>query len=363
MNQIATISSARDVAGNTNAGTASRPSRAHLLSRKQKAAIIVRLILNEGADVPLSDLPEALQEQLTQQLGEMHYIDRVTLADVVDEFSDELESVGLHFPRGIAGALSALDGKISPQTAARLRKEAGVRQTGDPWNRVRALPIERLVEFVDRESTEVAAVLLSKLETQVAADLLSRLPGPLARRITYAVSLTAKVTPDSVDRIGLSLASQLDDDPVRAFAADPDARVGAILNSSPAATRDELLSGLEEEDSGFAGQVRKAIFTFENIADRLQPGDVPGVLRALDQAELVRALAFAGQAGHGGIVEFLLSNMSKRMADNLSEEVGEAGTIKAKEGEAAMNAVVAVIRAQADAGEIELNSDEGAEAD
>lgn len=353
MNQLATIAPVRTVAGATP--DVKKPkSRAHLLSRKQKAAIIVRLLLNEGADVPLSDLPEQLQEQLTQQLGAMSYIDRATLGDVVDEFADELESVGLHFPRGIAGALSALDGKISPQTAARLRKEAGVRQTGDPWNRVRGLSVERLIEFVNRESTEVSAVLLSKLDTDKAAELLSRLPGPVARRITYAVSLTAKVTPDAVDRIGLSLASQLDGDPVRAFAADPEARVGAILNSSPAATRDELLTALEEEDEGFAGQVRKAIFTFENIGDRLAAGDVPAVLRAVEQAELVRALAAAQSAGHGEIVEFLLSNMSKRMADNLREEMGEVGTIKAKDGEAAMNAVVAVIRQQADAGDITL---------
>lgn len=354
MTQLATIAPVRTLPGAATADDTRPQSRAHLLSRKQKAAIIVRLLLNEGADVPLTDLPEPLQEKLTQQLGAMSYVDRSTLRDVVEEFAEELNSVGLHFPRGIAGALSALDGKISPQTAARLRKEAGVRQTGDPWMRIRSLTVERLVDFVNRESTEVSAVLLSKLETEKAAELLSRLPGPVARRITYAVSLTAKVTPEAVDLIGLSLASQLDGDPVRAFAVDPEARVGAILNSSPAATRDELLNALEEEDEGFAGQVRKAIFTFENIKDRLAPGDVPAVLRAVDQAELVRALAAAQTVGHEEIVEFLLSNMSKRMADNLREEMGEAGTIKTKDGEAAMNAVVSAIRQQADAGEITL---------
>ncbi|MDA7427030.1 flagellar motor switch protein FliG [Primorskyibacter aestuariivivens] len=353
MNQLATIAPAPQVPGQLGEA-GSRPSRAAQLTRKQKAAIIVRLLLNEGADVPLSDLPESLQEDLTTQMGTMRYVDQATLRDVVEEFADELESIGLHFPSGIAGALSALDGKISPQTAARLRKEAGVRQSGDPWTRIRELPVERLLEFVDRESTEISAVLLSKLGTEKAAALLSRLPGPQARRITYAVSLTANVTPEAVDRIGLSLASQLDRDPVRAFTAEPEARLGAILNSSPAATRDELLTGLEEEDESFAGQVRKAIFTFENIIDRVRATDVPAITRAVEQTDLVRALAAAETAGHGEVVEFILANMSRRMADNLREEMADAGQIKPKDGEAAMSAVVAAIRAAADAGEITL---------
>ena len=134
------------------------------LSRKQKAAIIVRLLLNEGADVRLSDLPDAMQAELTHQMGAMRHVDRATLASVVGEFAQELEAMGLTFPKGLAGALTALDGKISPQTAARLRKEAGVRQSGDPWERLRAQPVELLLGVIETEATEVAAVLLSKLE-------------------------------------------------------------------------------------------------------------------------------------------------------------------------------------------------------
>ena len=131
------------------------------MSRKAKAAIVVRLLINEGADIPLEDLPEELQAELTQQMGSLRLVDRNTLSNVVSEFSDELESVGLSFTGGIAGALNALDGKISKQTAARLRKEAGVREYGDPWERLRQLGPEKLLPVLQNESTEVAAVMLS----------------------------------------------------------------------------------------------------------------------------------------------------------------------------------------------------------
>ena len=333
----------------------SPPSRsAARLTRRQKAAIIVRFLLSEGADVPLTELPEPLQESLTTQMGSMRYVDRNTLAEVVGEFASELEAMGLTFPNGVAGALSALDGRISPQTAARLKKEAGVRQFGDPWEQVRSAKPEDLLSILQRESTEIAAVMLSKLDVARAAELLGKLPGDTARRITYAVSQTEAVTPDAVDRIGLALAAQLHDVPDVAFADGPVQRVGEILNYSPAATRDEVLTGLEETDEDFARLVRKAIFTFVHIPDRVNPVDVPKLTREVDQSVLVTALASASAGDLAPAADFILDNMSKRMAEALREEIGELGQVKARDGEEAMTQVVNAIRQLEAAGEITL---------
>lgn len=323
------------------------------LTRRAKAAIIVQFLLNEKADVPLSSLPDDLQAELTQQLGRMRYIDRETLNAVIEEFSAELASVGLSFPGDMAGALSALDGKISHRTAARLRKEAGVRQTGDPWGRINALDEERIETLVLGEATEVAAVMMSKIDTAKAARVLARLPGDRARRISYAISMTAGVSPEAVDRIGLSLAAQLDAEPPKAFEKKPDERVGAILNYAASAKRDEVLEGLEETDRDFAEAVRRAIFTFANIPDRLKKADVPKITRDVPVDVLTQAIAAVQSEGDLAAAEFLLENMSKRMAGSLREEAAGL-SVSAKKGEAAMNQVVSAIRNLLASGEIEL---------
>lgn len=333
------------------------------LSKRAKAAIVVRLLINEGADIPLEDLPNELQAQLTQQMGAMRVVDRVTLASVIEEFTQAIESIGLSFPGGIAGALDALDGKISRETAARLRKEAGVRAAGDPWKRLRALPPEALQEIIEQESVEVAAVLLSKLEVPAAAGLLGRLSGPQARRITYAISLTSDVTPDAVDRIGLSLAAQLDTQKILAFDSGAVERLGAILNSSSTPTRDDVLSGLEESDLELATAVRKAIFTFANIPARISPRDVPRILRDVDAAALLAAMAGAEAAGLTEPRDFILENMSGRLADQLREDIAEAGKIRPADADEAMSAVVAVIRQMEASGDLVMNAEEEEEED
>lgn len=326
-------------------------------TRRQKAAIVVRLLLAEGAHLPLSKLPELLQAELTAQMAEMRYVDRATLKTVIEEFATELDSIGLAFPPGLEGALSVLEGALSPDMAARLREQAGMVWCDDPWEAVAEFEAGELRNLLERQSPEVGAVLLSKLKVAKAADLLGRLPGARARRLTFAMNETAGVDPATVNRIGLSLAAELKATPPRAFPDGAVERVGAILNVSTSDTRDDLLAGLDETDRAFADEVRRAIFTFPDIPARLRPLDVPAALRGVPQDQLVLILANIDERSKP-VVDFLLANMSKRLAGSLRDEAEEAPKARARDIDAAQSAVIAAIRALADAGEIQLQIEE-----
>lgn len=332
------------------------PSPSVRVSRRRKAAMVVQLLLKEGAPLGLSQLPEDLQLQLTRELGGLKVIDHATLNAVIAEFSNELEQVALTAPDGVEAALAALNDTLSPRAAARLREETARANGGDPWQQVLALDVPDLVALMQTEGTEVCAVTLSKLPVATAAEVLGKLPRERARRITYAVSQTAAVTPDAVARIGASLAADYSNRPVPAFATQPSQRIGAILNSSGADTRDALLEALGTDDPAFADEVRKAIFTFPDIPGRVQPNDIPKVIREVEGAALVTALAYSVSVGGetAAAVDFVLSNMSQRMADQLREEMGERGKIKKADGEAAQAQLIGAIRAKADAGDITL---------
>ena len=323
------------------------------LTGRQKAAIVVRLLLANDLKLPISELSEDAQSALADEIANMRSIDHDTLTAVVTEFADQLEAIGLSFPGGIDGALSMLDGHLSPTVTTRLRRKASASSRGDPWERIAGIDVERLLPVLEDEAVEVGAVLLSKLAVSKAAQLLSRLPGDRARRMAYAVSQTGNVDPDTVRRIGQSLATQLDAQPARAFDTGPVERVGAILNFAAAPTREDVLKGLEEEDAAFAEEVKKAIFTFTNIPERIDARDIPKVIRNVDQTVLVTALAGAKGADEKS-AEFILANMSQRMAGSLRDEMANLGKVKDKDAEEAMSAVVAQIRELEAAGELFL---------
>jgi flagellar motor switch protein FliG len=329
------------------------------LTPPEKAAIIVRFLLSEGTSIPINQLPDQMQSALTQQMSQMHSVDRKTLAAVLEEFLAQLEEVGLSFPGGIEAALAVMDGHISANAASRLRRMISASNKGDPWERLTAMPNEVLLPVLSEESIEVAAVILSMLPVPKSAELLGQLPGDRARRVAYAVSQTGSIDPDTVKRIGLALVGQLDAAPPKAFDTSPVQRVGAILNISPTLTRDDVLKGLDEADAGFAKAVRKAIFTFEHIPKRVLGRDVPKIIRAVDQQLLVTALAFCISAPElEAASEFILANMSQRMAQGLREEIAALGPVKEKPGEEAQNAVITAIRELEASGELALSQDE-----
>ncbi|MFN3994326.1 MAG: flagellar motor switch protein FliG [Tabrizicola flagellatus] len=331
------------------------PLPRRVLTPRQKAAVIVRFLLSQETSLPLAALPEHMQAALAEQMGQMRLVDRATLDEVVAEFLAELESVGLAFPGGIEGALSMMDGHISQSAAQRLRRMSTASSKIDPWERITALPTDRLLPILLNEAVEVGAVMLSKLPVAKSAELLGKLPGERARRVAYAVSLTGNVDPETVRRIGAALLAELDNQPPKAFEQGPVQRVGAILNVSPSLTRDEVLEGLEAEDAAFAAEVRKAIFTFAHIPARLNRRDTPKITRLVDQPQLVAALAFAtGKPGLEEAAEFILANISQRLAQGLREEMAARGRIKEKEAEEAMTAVVTAIRTLEASGEITL---------
>lgn len=329
------------------------------LTNREKAAVIVRLMVAKGAPISLSSLPEHIQASLAEQMSKMRLIDRNTLNRVVAEFVAELEEVGLSFPGGIEGALSIMDGHISSTAASRLRRLAGASSKADPWDRIAALPLERLLPVLENESVEIAAVMLSKLAVPKAAELLGKLAGERARRVAFAVSLTGNVDPETVRRIGLSLVAELENLPPRAFDTGPVERVCAILNQAPQSIRDQVLAGLDQDDKDFAGLVRKSIFTFVHIPERVNPRDVSKIARIVEQSVLVTALAAAtGSSELTDAATFLLGNLSQRMAQSLREEVAERGKVKEKDGEAAQSAVIAAIRVLEGSGELALIQDE-----
>lgn len=302
------------------------PHSRPILSARQKAAVIVRYLISEGAQIPLSQLPEGVQQVLAEQMGAMRLVDRQVLDQVLEEFLAQLDSVGLAFPGGLEGALSLMDGQISPSAASRVRRKAGMNARHDPWARLIAMPVTQLLPVIEDEAVEVAAVVLSKLAVAKAADLLGRLPGEKARRIAFAVSLTGNIDPETVRRIGIAVLNQIDSRPARAFATGPVERVGAILNVSAAGTREEVLQGLQAEDANFAEEVRKAIFTWAHIPARIAPRDVPKIIRSVDQLTIVTAMAYGlGRPEQEEASEFLLSHISQRMAQGLREEVVSRG--------------------------------------
>ncbi len=326
------------------------------LSQRQKAAVIVRLLLDQDDDdgaFGLERLDSDSQTLLAEAMAGMELVDRQTRDAIIDEFCDSLEAVGVTFPGDIDGTLRILGERLSLDSTDRLRRLAALTGRGDPWARIAALPKEAVLTLAAQEPVEIVALMLSKLPVGRASDAFSALPMERAQAVAQAMSLTGGVSAQALHRVGLILLQSADALPRPAIDTPAADRVGAILNFASADLRDSVLQALDDSDQVFAGGVRKAIFIFAHIPARILPRDIPRVVREVEQPMLIRALLATGEANEA-TSRFILENLSQRMADGLREEMEEAGKVSAKDSEEAMNEVIAAIRRLEEAGELAL---------
>jgi flagellar motor switch protein FliG len=112
-----------------------------------------------------------------------------------------------------------------------------------------------------------------------------------------------------------------------------------ILTSVDRATEREILDRLEDEDAAIADEVRKLMFTFEDIIS-LDARSVQRVLRDVQMKDLALAL----KAARDDLKEHIYSNMSQRAAEMLREEIEISGPARIRTIEDAQQRIVAIIR-------------------
>lgn len=327
------------------------------LSGPQKAAIVIRMILTEGGEMSLSNLSPALQLKLATEYASIVRVNKATMDAVVAEFEAGLETAGLEFPENADDVLDHMQGLLAPDMTNELRDRFGLGADNDPWRAIQEMEPGQIAKMLGQESPFVGALVLSKLKPDLASEVLELMEGDIAKSMMLAIANTNAVPPDPVHRIGGRVAELGTQKTVSAFDKTPVLRTAAILNATSTEQREALLAAFEEQDASFAKQVRKAIFTFADIPKRIKTEDIAKFVRNVPAEAMVMALA-AGQAVLPEAVDFILDNMSKRMAQGLREEMVELGEVAPKPGEAAMSQVTSVIRAMVDEGTLKLVEDE-----
>lgn len=227
----------------------------------------------------------------------------------------------------------------------------------DVWKRMSMVNPRILAEYLRRENPQAAAVILSKLPPEHAGKVITEMTSEEVQQIFMFLKRMKTLGARSVEMIGTTIGTSLFAGRVNATTLTPAERVGSIMNYAASQLRDEVLSQIEERDPEFSDSVKKSMFTFEDIETRIARNEVSVIVRAVESAVLVTALAGA-EVTSPTTKKFILSNISSRMAEMIAAEVKEAGTVKRKDADQAQAEIVKTIRELEVAGEITLIKDE-----
>ena len=340
-----------------NSVNRARPGR---LTRQQKAAVIIGLLGAEVVGPVLEQLDETSLRHFTHAMSGLRRIDAIQVRAIIVEFLSELQQDEETVRGGLAQAREILEQHVAEGLLLRILDDAESPSVHNVWQKVAKIGDDALADFLAREHPQTAAVVVSKFSAEHAARILNRLEPELARDVVVGLSRAASLDPHIVEAIGDALsrdflATHAGENQKRA----PADRIGAIMNYTSPSIRDHILGQIEADQPEFAEEIRRKMFTVEDIPARVLSRSVAAVVRSLDREVLLKALFFTKKTAPN-VVEFFLSNISTRMAEQLREELEQITEVRRKEGERVQAEVIRTIRDLVASGEIELVEEEEA---
>lgn len=320
------------------------------LTGAQKAAILL-LKLGEGhSSKVLKLLGDAEVTQITAEIVKAQTIRKEDSDVALTEFA-ALVVAGDHMSSGgLAAAQKLLEASLGEHRAGEILEGLKQSLTKAPFEFLRNADPRQILNFLSSEHPQTIALVLAHVSPDIASMVVGGLPEDLQRDVSVRIATLDQSSPEVISMLEGQLERRLSSvvkSQSSAAAADGVQTLIEILNRSDRATERSIFEGLEHHNEELADEVRSRMFVFEDIVT-LDDRAVQLVLRQVDAKELATAL----KGVRAEVKQKIMRNMSERAAQNLEEEIVLLGAVKMKTVEEAQGAIVRVIRALEESGQV-----------
>ena len=214
---------------------------------------------------------------------------------------------------------------------------------------------EAIAQLLGDEHPQIIAIVLSYLDPEQSAGVLEVLEESLRTEVVMRVARLDDVQQSALAEIESLLASKSSTIDITRTAKVGGDRVAAdMVNAIASGGGEALLEKINERDADLGARISEMMFVFDSLLNVDDRG-IQTLLREVSNDLLVVALKGADPA----VQKKIWSNMSKRAAALLEEDMEARGPMKLAEVEQAQREILDVARRLAETGDINLgNSDE-----
>ena len=324
--------------------------------REKAAMLLISLGPEKSAEI-FKHLKEEEIEQLTLEIANIRTVTPEEKEKIMEEFYQICLAQEYIAEGGINYAKEILEKALGTQKALDVINKLTVSLQVRPFDFVRKTDPSQLLNFIQKEHSQTIALILAYLKPQQSAVVLSALPqdkqADVARRIATMDRTSPEVIKEVEKILEKNLSSLVTEDYTAAGGVQS---IVDILNCVDRGTEKYIMETLEIEDTDLAEEIKKRMFVFEDILT-LDSRSIQRFLRDVENNQLAIALKGATEE----VQSVIYSNMSKRLAEMIKEDIEFMGPVRLKDVEEAQQKIVNVIRKLEDAGEIVISRGGGDE--
>ncbi|MCX7922372.1 MAG: flagellar motor switch protein FliG [Clostridia bacterium] len=327
------------------------------LTGKEKAAmLLIALGPERSADI-FKHLKDEEIEQLTLEIANIRTVTPEEKEKVMDEFYQICLAQEYIAEGGIGYAKEILEKALGTQKALDVINKLTVSLQVRPFDFVRKADPSQLLNFIQNEHPQTIALILAYLKPQQASVVLSALPQDKQADVARRIATMDRTSPEIIKEVERVLEKKLSSLVTEDYTAAGGVQsIVDILNSVDRGTEKYIMETLEIEDTDLAEEIKKRMFVFEDILT-LDNRSIQRFLREVDNNQL--AIALKGSTEE--VQKLIFTNMSKRLAEMIKEDIEFMGPVRLKDVEEAQQKIVNVIRKLEDAGEIVISRGGGDE--
>ncbi|USQ12554.1 flagellar motor switch protein FliG [Legionella lytica] len=224
-------------------------------------------------------------------------------------------------------------------------------------NRLKWLDGRLIADVIRNEHPQIIATILIHLDSEQAAEVVSYFSMEKRSEVLLRMCNIDTVKPEAISELGQVIEKQLSGQKVSKSASVGGIKsVADVINYFDGAMEEEVLDKIKEWDSDLSEKIRDKMFVFENLVD-MDDRSVQTLLRDVSQELLKLALKGTTEITK----EKIYTNMSKRAADLLREDIDLQGPVKVVDVERAQRDILTIAKSLAEEGKIALGSKGGDE--
>lgn len=321
------------------------------MSGIDKAALLL-LSLGEGqAGEILKRLDDKEVQILGHRISRTDLVSTKQLAAILEEFTRMLESPEAIVVKGDQFFKNTISRTMDAKRQEELMDKLDLEQSPEFFQKIKKPDSRTVASFLRNEHPQTIALVLAHIERNQAGAVLAQLPENLQIEVVHRIARLDQVSPGIIEEIDAALREEITlvEEVGGRMVGGPQS-VAEILNQMERTQETAILRRLEEEEQeALAEEIRRYLFTFEDllgVEDR-------GVMSLLKETN-TQDLALALKAASDELKMKFFKNMSSRAAEMLQEELEIMPPVRVREVESAQQKIIQIAKRLESEGQLVL---------
>lgn len=240
------------------------------LSSLQKSAILLIALGVEHASKVFNNLSQEDVEALTIAMAKLKDITSETVNEVIKEYYDMMVAKNYVEEGGMEYASKVLEQALGKEQAdalvRRINASKELKDMQGGFDLLEKVEVNQLINFLQNEHPQTAALIMANLESSQAAGILSNFPSESQGEIAYRLAIMEKTSPELIQDIEEVLTEQLGSTFGGSLSkAGGTEAVASILNSVGKKGEESVMKFIDEQNTTLANEIKALMFVFDDI--------------------------------------------------------------------------------------------------